>query len=118
MKNKIIENLLNKLDIKNKHIIELEKKLLEAKITNNALIEAITNKDTDIVIYNGDIYKISDLTYNKTAGNRDTLELELIKENNIVSYNGGLVEIMNEAINNVGKTLNNVLYGDKTNKED
>ena len=98
-----------------KQIDKLEWELLDAKLKNEALIKAITSEDTKMFIYNGETYKVTELSFTKTGDCVDTLNLELLKVNEVISYNGGLVGAMHDAIKNATDSLKVALFGD--NKE-
>lgn len=112
-----LKELKNELDYKDRHFrrreIEFDSTMLDAKLKNDALIKAITSEDTSIFVYNGEIYKIEELHFIKSAESIDTLELELSKASPVVGYTGGLVGTLNKAIENVKNSLNIALYGDK-----
>lgn len=112
-----VKELKNELDYKDRHLrrreIEFDSTILEAKIKNEALVSAMTSKDTEIFIYNGDTYKVRELNLNKVGDKVDTLNLELIKYDTVVSYSGGLIGTMEKAIKNVADSLKVALYGNK-----
>lgn len=109
----VINNLKNKCiyihDLRNKiDKMELEYNLLFNKYNDlfnkyNDLLNKVSSKDSELYVYNGDVYKPTEIIATKSTGEIDTLDVCFKK----VEKTKGLID----TIKDVSKVVDNIMYG-------
>lgn len=79
--------------------------LLQAKYKK--LLNDITTKETNIIIYNGNAYGIKSITHTKNAEEIDYINLEAI----LVPKEKGLINNLTDTFKDVAKEFNKLMFG-------
>lgn len=109
MTNKVLYHKnLQELEQKNN---EIQAEYIELSMKYKKLLNDITSKDNQLYVYNGDIYIPTEITYNKSPNELDTLNITFTK----TPKNTGLVNVLSDTYKNVANTFDKILYG--TDKE-
>ncbi len=81
--------------------------LLQAKYKK--LLNDITSKDTEIIVYNGNAYRIKSIDYHKQGDELDTINLEAIN----VPQEKGLINNFTDTFKDVAKEFNKIMFGNE-----
>lgn len=79
--------------------------LLQAKYKK--LLDDITSKETEIIVYNGKAYRIKSIDYHKQADELDTIDIEAIN----VPQEKGLINNLTDTFKDVAKEFNKMMFG-------
>lgn len=79
--------------------------LLQAKYKK--LLNDITSKDTEIIIYNGNAYRVRSIDFHKQADELDSIEIEAIN----VPREKGLINNLTDTFKDVAKEFNKMMFG-------
>lgn len=79
--------------------------LLQAKYKK--LLNDITSKETEIIVYNGKAYQIKSIDYHKQADELDTINVEAIN----VPQEKGLINNLTDTFKDVAKEFNKMMFG-------
>ncbi len=73
------------------------------------LLNDITSKETEIIVYNGNAYRIKSIDYHKQADELDTINVEAIN----VPQEKGLINNLTDTFKNVAKEFNKMMFGNE-----
>ena len=85
--------------------LNLKYMLLQAKYKK--LLDDITSKETEIIVYNGNAYRIKSIDYHKQADELDTINIEAIN----VPQEKGLINNLTDTFKDVAKEFNKIMFG-------
>ncbi len=79
--------------------------LLQAKYKK--LLNDITSKETEIIVYNGNVYRIKSIDYHKEASELDTINIEATN----IPQEKGLINNLTDTFKDVAKEFNKMVFG-------
>lgn len=94
----------------------LESRLFRSELLNKALIKSIQSEDTEIFVYEGKMYKVTDIRLYKNNHSITTLNVELEEYRTPSISSNGLLSRITNTIDEITKKLPTILYGNKEDK--
>lgn len=94
-------------EVRENHRVNLE--YMELIFKYNKLLDSIAKKDTDVIVFHGDIYKIAELSHTKEINSIDNLQINAYK----VENQKGLIDTLTDTFKDIAKQFEKILYGDK-----
>lgn len=85
----------------------LNMKYLLLSTKYNKLLNSCLSKETENIIYNGELYGIKSIDYHKDAESVDTIHIEAVN----IPREKGLINNLAEPFKNVAKELNKMFFG-------
>lgn len=85
----------------------LNMKYLLLSTKYNKLLNSCLSKETENIIYNGELYSIKSIDYHKDAESVDTIHIEAVN----IPREKGLINNLAEPFKNVAKELNKMFFG-------
>lgn len=87
------------IDLNLKYMLLMEK--------YNKLLDSCLSKETEHIIYNGNLYGIKSIDYHKEADSIDTINIEAVQ----IPKQNGLINDLAEPFRKVAKEFNNIMFG-------
>ena len=88
--------------------IDLNLKYMELIQKYNKLLDEVTKKDTEFIIYVGELYGITTIDFHKTY-DENSIELKATHR----PREKGLIDNLSDTFKNIAKEFNKTLFGDK-----
>lgn len=89
--------------------MDLNLKYLDLLTKYNKLLNEVTKKDTEFIIYDGELYGITTIDFHKTYDEIDSIELKATHR----PREKGLIDNLSDTFKNIAKEFNKTLFGDK-----